>query len=169
MPGAQGGCQGHFCFFKAAMRTNRIGGMDLGMLFTRIWGRSSLRTLLALLLLLGAWETLSSLAGKTLVPGPLVVLVETAGLLADLQSWRSLAVTAARGFAGLVLATGFALLLGVPCGLCRPLLDLVRPPIHLLQGCPTILWITLLLVWTGSGSVVPIAVKIGRASCRERV
>ena len=98
------------------------------------------------------------LSGSPLVPSPLRTARALAGLLASRKTWLDLGVTLLRGLGGLLLATAVAYATAIPCGLKRSLQDYASPLVALLQGCPPIVWISLLMVWLSLGSGVPVIV-----------
>lgn len=116
-----------------------------------------LRLMVGVLGLICFWLAAAHLAGAQLVPGPGATLRDLADLLATAHGWETILITFARGVGGVVLAVLAGVALGVPCGLYRPLRDILMPPVAALQGCPIIIWITLLMIWVGIGSVVPLA------------
>ena len=98
------------------------------------------------------------LSGSPLVPTPLRTVRALAGLMASRKTWLDLGVTLLRGLCGLALATAAAYATAIPCGLRRSLQDYASPLVALLQGCPPIVWISLLMVWLSLGSAVPVIV-----------
>jgi ABC-type nitrate/sulfonate/bicarbonate transport system permease component len=114
------------------------------------------RYLLLVLIVLLAWYGLSGWAGSALVPTPHETARTMWGLLLKAETWRNLLITFFRGCSGLLMAFVLGSLAGVVCGLRRWVMDLLSPLVSAVQACPTIIWITLLMVWAGVGSVVPI-------------
>jgi len=112
----------------------------------------------SLLALLVAWAVASALAGPALMPWPWDVAATLGGLLSTAEFWWQVAVTLARAACGLAVALALAFLLGVPAGLSPTVMRLAGPLVAALQSCPPIVWITLLLVWAGSGNATPITV-----------
>lgn len=111
-------------------------------------------------LLLTVWQFLSLYFGMQLVPGPVVVVRELVKLIQERESWEHILVTLFRGVTGLGVSLFGGLLVGIPCGLNRRIMELVSPLITASQGCPPIIWISLLMVWVGMSSVVPVVVII---------
>ncbi|WP_147820702.1 ABC transporter permease [Salidesulfovibrio onnuriiensis] len=107
---------------------------------------------------LAAWWACSLAFGHMLIPSPVAVGRELAGLCLRPGTWLTVAVTVARGMAGLLAALGCALVFGIAAGSSRETMRLLTPLVAALQSCPPILWITLLMVWAGTGSLVPMAV-----------
>ena len=81
-----------------------------------------------------------------------------AGLLVSFRTWLDLGITLLRGLCGLAFATAVAYAIAIPCGLRRSLHDFASPLVALFQGCPPIVWISLLMVWLSLGSAVPVIV-----------
>ena len=103
---------------------------------------------------------MSHFLGHALVPSPAETAWELVQMCGQASFWRHISLTVFRGTAGLGLATVLALITGIPCGLSRTAMDMLSPLVTALQGCPPIIWISLLLVWVGIGSVVPIIVVL---------
>jgi NitT/TauT family transport system permease protein len=116
----------------------------------------ALRVLGAVLAVGASWEVLSRWAGSELVPGPVLTARAAARIFSSLEAWGDLTTTLARGALGLAGATLSAFAAGIPCGLSRRAMDAIAPVVAAIQGCPAIVWIALLLVWTGAGPVVPL-------------
>ena len=110
--------------------------------------------------LLALWQGLSLAFGEVLVPGPLPVAVEMAGLLGEAESWRHILVTVFSGTTGVVLSFAAAFLLGIPAGLSRKTMEVISPIVSASQGCPPVIWISLLMVWAGMTSTLPVIVVI---------
>nr|WP_281432198.1 ABC transporter permease subunit [Desulfatitalea alkaliphila] len=53
-----------------------------------------------------------------------------------------------------------ALVTGLAAGLSHRTMSLISPLVAALQATPPILWVTLLMVWVGTGSAVPVLVVI---------
>jgi NitT/TauT family transport system permease protein len=105
-----------------------------------------------------AWSVVSWLAGTRLVPSPWQTIYHVCHLLGEWQSWREIAITMFRGMAGLGLAMLAALVTALPAGRSAHFMSLLSPIVAALQACPPILWISLLLVWSGQGNSVPLGV-----------
>ena len=117
-----------------------------------------LPALVSLAVALAAWQLCSLAAGNLLVPTPYEVGCALLKLCLKPETWLTVGVTMARGAAGLLAAVACALVLGIATGSSRTAMRLLAPLVAGLQSCPPILWITLLMVWVGSGSLVPMAV-----------
>ncbi len=111
----------------------------------------------SILLAVVLWAVVSWLAGPALFPSPWETAGAMARLLATAESWKHILITFFRGTAGLFLALAAAFLIGIPCGLNRTAMNLLSPLIAVMQACPVIVWVSLLMVWVGVGSMVPIA------------
>ncbi|MBG0775905.1 MAG: ABC transporter permease subunit [Desulfovibrionaceae bacterium] len=120
--------------------------------------RSLLPHVVSIGLLLGAWTLASRALGQGLVPPPATVLPVLGSLLASPPAWAELGLTLARGGLALALALGAALVLGVPAGRSATAIRLLGPLVAALQSCPPVLWISLVMVWAGTGETVPLAV-----------
>lgn len=110
--------------------------------------------------LLLAWIVLSHSMGQALVPGPGATLRALGALCGDAGFWQALAITCARASAALATTVALALVTGIAAGLSNRAMAFLAPMVTLCQSTPPILWITLLMVWVGSGSTVPYLVVI---------
>jgi NitT/TauT family transport system permease protein len=117
-----------------------------------------IRRVIPLLVLLVGWWGASAIFGQNVVPGPVVTFSELFRMVLTAATWRHVCLTLFRGVAGLAIALAAAFVFGVPCGLSKPLFDVVSPLVSAAQSCPPIVWISLLLVWISIGSAVPIVV-----------
>lgn len=95
--------------------------------------------------------------GPGLAPGPLAVLRAGKDLALSGELFRELGITVLRGLAGVLLANIAGVALGLAAGLVPALLRLSAPLVAALQSCPPVVWISLVLVWAGTGSAVPVA------------
>ena len=109
-------------------------------------------------LVLAAWLGLWGILDSRLMPPPWQTVADFGGMLADPDSWVHIGITVFRGITGLLVAFFFALILGIPAGFSKRTMDLIGPLVAALQACPAIVWVTLLMVFVGSGSQVPVAV-----------
>ena len=107
---------------------------------------------------LAGWWLAAELLGARLVPSPLTTGKSLFVLLGEMETWKHICITVFRGLTGLTVSLVAAVLTGLPAGLNRRIMDLIGPLTAALQSCPTIIWIALLMVWVGTGSVVPVAV-----------
>lgn len=105
-----------------------------------------------------AWLAASIAAGPMLIPWPWTVLQTLALLVPSQEFWSNAAVTLVRTGCGLSLALLLAFAVGVPAGRSSRVMQVAGPIVAALQSCPPIVWITLLLVWLGSGSATPVTV-----------
>lgn len=116
-----------------------------------------LKRLIPLLVLFMAWWGVSRIAGTAVIPTPIATARAGWRLGADSETWQHVLITLSRGLTGLGIAACAALLLGVPCGISRETMRMVQPLVTACQGCPPVIWISLLMVWAGTGSTVPVA------------
>ncbi|MDR3153285.1 MAG: ABC transporter permease subunit [Deltaproteobacteria bacterium] len=108
-----------------------------------------------------AWAAFTGAArlalGPLLAPDPWTVLRRVWGLCASLELFRGLGTTVLRGLAGAFLANVAGALLGALAGRSAWALRLAGPLVAGIQSCPPIVWITLVMVWAGTGALVPVA------------
>lgn len=112
----------------------------------------------SLALFLAVWVGLSGVMDSRLMPSPWRTMADLGHMLSGLDTWIHIGLTVFRGFAGLAIAFAFAFIFGVPAGFSRRTMDLIGPLVAALQACPAIVWVTLLMVFVGSGSQVPVTV-----------
>jgi NitT/TauT family transport system permease protein len=110
------------------------------------------------LILAGMAALASNLLGPELAPSPGAILAAFLELAGQGELFRELLITLARGALGILLANAAGVSLGMAAGSAPGALRLVSPLVAALQACPPILWISLIMVWAGTGSVVPVAV-----------
>lgn len=110
------------------------------------------------LILLMVWWLATLSFGQALAPSPGRTFAALLVILGDIEAWKNIAATLFRGLAGLLISMAAALLLGIPAGLSKKTMGLVSPLVAALQSCPPVLWISLLMVWVGSGDAVPLGV-----------
>ncbi len=108
--------------------------------------------------LLLLWHLCARWNGERLLPAPVHVLEAFLALAGRSDSWADLLRTLARGAAGLFLGGISGLAAGVFCGRHPRLHDTLSPLVTLVQSCPPIVWISLLLVWLSLGGGVPLVV-----------
>ena len=106
------------------------------------------------------WGIASWIVQNPLLPSPLVVLSEMTEMVSEVEPLQHVLITFFRSFLGLLIALGFALIIGVPAGRSPRFLALISPLVAALQSCPTIVWVSLLMVWVGLGSIVPVAALV---------
>lgn len=109
-------------------------------------------------LAVAVWWACSLHFGTALVPSPPQVGAELLVMAADSACWSTVSITIFRGLAGLTASLVCALVLGVAAGSSPLTMRLLAPLVAALQSCPPVLWISLLMVWAGSGTIVPVAV-----------
>lgn len=113
--------------------------------------------LVSALILSGALWLAGRLLGPELAPPPDAILAALWEIFRSGEAVRELSVTVARALAGLLLANLAGLIFGLAAGLIPGALRLVSPLIAALQSCPPVVWISLVMVWAGTGSPVPVA------------
>jgi ABC-type nitrate/sulfonate/bicarbonate transport system permease component len=79
------------------------------------------------------------------------------GLSLSGELWREMGLTVARGLCGIILANLCGIVLGLAAGRLSWSLRYVSPLISGLQACPPVVWVSLVMVWAGTGSLVPVA------------
>jgi NitT/TauT family transport system permease protein len=95
--------------------------------------------------------------GSALAPNPIAILKKLWALIYSTELFRQLGITVWRGLVGVFFANIVGLILGVLAGKIGFLLRFTAPLVAGLQSCPPIVWISFVMVWAGTGSLVPIA------------
>jgi len=109
--------------------------------------------LIALTLALG-WGA-SALFGSAMSPPPPEVLRSLVSLGGSGDLLAETARTVQRGLLGVLCANLLGIVAGVAAGSSPLVVRLVRPALTALNGCPPVVWISLAMVWLGSGGGVP--------------
>lgn len=109
-------------------------------------------------LVMAVWGACSLAFGTTLMPSPPQVGRELMTLMGEPACWTTVSITIFRGLVGLAASLVCALVLGVAAGSSPLTMRLLAPLVAALQSCPPVLWISLLMVWAGTGTIVPVAV-----------
>ncbi|MDR1243293.1 MAG: ABC transporter permease subunit [Deltaproteobacteria bacterium] len=95
--------------------------------------------------------------GSELAPMPQSVIRAFAGLVRSGELLSELFITVGRGIAGILWANAVGVVLGVAAGFNARLFRLASPLVAALQSCPPVVWISLVMVWAGTGSAVPVS------------
>lgn len=95
--------------------------------------------------------------GPELAPEPGAVITAWWKFAISGELFHELGYTLMRGLAGIILANIAGVVLGLAAGMIPGVLRMISPLVAALQACPAIVWITLLMVWAGTGSSVPVA------------
>lgn len=116
----------------------------------------------ALIMIALLWLT-GKLLGPELAPPPKAIFLTLWDLLLSGELFREMSITVARALVGIFLATVAGITLGLIAGLIPGALRLVSPLVAALQSCPPVVWISLVMVWAGTGSPVPVATVFAAA------
>jgi ABC-type nitrate/sulfonate/bicarbonate transport system permease component len=95
--------------------------------------------------------------GPALAPGPIPILKALIGLAAGGELFLELGRTMSRALLGAALACLLGTALGLAAGRAARALRWTAPLVASLQSCPPIVWISLAMVWAGTGGLVPVA------------
>ena len=115
------------------------------------------------LLLAGAAALASLLLGPELAPPPGAILAAWWDLARSGALFQELGLTLLRGAIGLGLANLAGVSLGLAAGSFPTVLRLIAPLTAAMQSCPPVVWVSLVLVWAGTGSTVPVAAVFAAA------
>ncbi len=111
----------------------------------------------SILVLLAAAALANYCLGPELAPEPGAVVAAWWELARSGALFHELGYTLMRGVTGIILANIAGVILGMAAGMIPGVLRMISPLVAALQACPAIVWITLLMVWAGTGSLVPVA------------
>ncbi len=95
--------------------------------------------------------------GQSLAPTPSAVAQALFRLFLDGNLVKELSITIARALGGLICANLLGVVIGLSAGTSKILRRISTPLVTAIQSCPTIVWVSLALVWAGTGSAVPVA------------
>ena len=119
----------------------------------RVWP-----VLLSTVFFLTIWWAISTFSGSPLIPAPEATLSRFLALAASGDSLVDVGLTMLRGLTALLVSFLAALILGLPAGFHRRFMEAAGPLVAAMQSCPAIVWISLLMVFWGTGSSLPVAV-----------
>ncbi len=111
-------------------------------------------------ILAALWAFASLMFGSQLVPTIFNTMACLSDLLMTQGFWEHVSITVFRSAVALGLTVTLALVTGIAAGRTNKIMDLISPLVASLQATPPILWVTLIMVWAGSGNAVPILVVI---------
>lgn len=114
--------------------------------------------LFSLGIIVGTWFLSHFIFGGSLVPSPIDTIISLFEMICTQNFFIHLSITLFRGIMALGLTTIASLILGIGAGRTPKIMDLISPLVACLQATPPILWVTLVMVWAGTGNVVPILV-----------
>lgn len=111
------------------------------------------RQLLALALVLGAWEAASAagLLNSLYAPPPSRIGAALVDLFAQGSVWPHLEATFSAALSGLVLGIAAGLLLGAAAALVPTVAELVEPVMMMLNAVPRVVLAPLCVIWFGIG------------------
>lgn len=103
------------------------------------------------------------LFGPELAPPPGAVASALWEIVRSGEVFRELGITVFRALCGILLANLAGAALGLAAGFAPGALRVVSPLVAALQACPPVVWISLVLVWAGTGSPAPVATVFAAA------
>lgn len=110
------------------------------------------------LVVIGGW-----VFGPELVPPFGAIAATLWDIVRSGEVFRELGLTVFRALCGVLLANLGGVALGVAAGFVPGALRAVSPLVAALQSCPPVVWISLVLVWAGTGSPVPVVTVFAAA------
>lgn len=114
----------------------------------------------AVLAFLVLWELGSRSIGSPLFPSFVVVCDDLVELALDPRAWTHFGLTFGRGLVGICISGVAALSLGALAAKRAYFREALMPLVTSLQASPTILWISLLLVWLGTEGQAPVLMAV---------
>lgn len=115
-----------------------------------------MKAIISFLIFIGIWQVISIISHSAILPSAFEAFRSLIELFSTTDSWRNLVITFYRIILGLSAAFVAAMVFGILAGLKKGLIDYFSPLAFIIQSCPVIIWISLLIVWAGVGSLVPI-------------
>ncbi|MCT2536061.1 ABC transporter permease [Aquibacillus koreensis] len=111
------------------------------------------------IILILVWELLSKMGvfPPYQLPAPSVIFLTIVELAKDGSLWGHIGVTTYRVFAGFVLGTGVAIVLGSLVGFFKNAEQLFDPMIQAFRSIPSLAWVPLFILWMGIGEPSKIA------------
>lgn len=115
-----------------------------------------MKTIISFLFFVLIWQITSMIVSSPLLPSAIDALISLMALLTTNAFWGDFIITLYRIILGISAAFVLALIFGVFAGLQKGVIEYLSPLAFIMQSCPVIIWISLLIVWAGVGSFVPI-------------
>jgi ABC-type nitrate/sulfonate/bicarbonate transport system permease component len=123
-----------------------------------------MKWILCLTSILILWYLLALVAASPLLPAPAATALEMISILSLPENLYHILLTFLRGLLGLLAATVLALVFGVAAGLSPRLMNVISPLVAMIQACPTIIWLSFLMLWASNGTLSS-AVCVMVAAC----
>lgn len=101
--------------------------------------------------------------GPELLPPPGKILRALWNLALSGELFREMAITVVRGLTGIALANIAGVAFGLAAGFLPGALRLLSPLVAALQACPPVVWVSLVMIWAGTGGAVPVATVFAAA------
>ena len=108
---------------------------------------------LCILALLLVWYLSALMLASPLLPSPVLTAREMISILSSTENLYHILLTFLRGLLGLFAASLVALVAGVAAGRSPRLLAGLSPLVAMVQACPTIIWLSFLMLWAGNGTL----------------
>ena len=122
---------------------------------------SSVRQVVALLILLALWEAAgrAGMLNPLYLPSPSQIGAALVDLFSDGRIWPHLEATFTAALSGLVLGIAVGVVLGVAAALVRLVAELLEPVMTLLNAVPRVILAPLFVIWLGIGLASKIALS----------
>ncbi len=122
---------------------------------------SSVRQIVALLILLGLWEAAgrAGMLNPLYLPSPSQIGAALFDLFSDGRIWPHLGATFSAALGGLALGIAVGAVLGVAAALVRLVAELLEPVMTLLNAVPRVILAPLFVIWLGIGLASKIALS----------
>lgn len=110
------------------------------------------------LFLLFLWVVLSFRFPSILIPSPIETLMALASMLESGELQEQLFLSASRMIMGFLIGLTIAGVFGLLAGKYSVIYEAFRPIVSLILGIPPIILVVLVMVWFGTGSLIPVIV-----------
>lgn len=105
--------------------------------------------LAAAAIVLGLWWGMSRLYSPLIVPPIGLVAEKIRGILTSAKMWKEIWNTVIRLAYGLGIGVAIGCVTGMAGGLCRPVKEIWKPILGIVQVVPPISWLILAIIWFG--------------------
>jgi len=108
------------------------------------------------------WSVAAAILHSPIFPGPTQTVRDLFALVGSGDAWHHIFITFGRVVSGVSIALLLSLVAGLYSAYSKKIGDVVSPLVAILQASPAIVWISLLLIWVGSGAaIVIVSIVVG--------
>ena len=128
-------------------------------------------SILVWVLVIAGWFALtySGAVKEMFLPRPEAVVMTTLKMIGDGSLFEHILASVQVVLIGFIVSSLVAVPLGLTMGTYRIVQAFFDPLVNFIRYLPVTSFVPLFILWIGIGTEQRVAVKIGRASCRERV